>query len=298
MIRSIIFILVLCISLVEAKAQELNARLTINTQNVQSVNLDLITSLQDAINQMLNDQKWTDSKFSRSERINCTVAITVNEMSSDNEFVTDIQITTRRPVYNSSYVTSLLNYKDSQFNFSYLFGQSMDFNNNSLSSNLVAVIAFYSYVAIGLDFDSFSLNGGRPYFAKALDIANSAQSLNTKGWEPFSGGKGNRYDLALALTDESSKDFHTMWYNYHRMGLDEMAANPSRGRIRVMESINDLKKVYDARPSSILLTMFAESKLDELVRICSKATTEEKQEMRSLLLKMFPTKSTTINTLK
>lgn len=291
-------ILFIVVSSFAIRAQELNAKLTINTQSIQLANQDLVKSLQDAINQMLNDQKWTDTKFSRSERINCIIAITVTQMPSDNDFVADIQITTRRPVYNSTYVTPILNYKDSQFEFSYLMGQSVDFNANNLSSNLVAVIAFYSYIAIGLDFDSFSLNGGRSYFSKAMEIANNAQSLNTKGWEPFSGGKGNRYDLAVALTDESSKDFHTMWYNYHRMGLDEMAANASRGRIRVMESITDLQKVYDARPSSILLTIFAESKLDELIKICSEATNEEKQEMKKLLLKIFPAKSNAINMLK
>ncbi|WP_165020798.1 DUF4835 family protein [Dysgonomonas sp. ZJ279] len=295
--RYISIILFLISSVAIMQAQELNAKLTLNSQKVQSPNRELITSLENAVNQLLNEQKWTDATFSRTERIDAIVGITVNEMPTENSFIADIQITTRRPVYNSTYVTPILNYRDTQFEFSYLMGQSVDFNNYNVTSNLVATIAFYSYIIIGLDFDSFSLNGGRPYFDKALDIANKAQTLNTKGWEPFS-GKGNRYDLAVALTDESSKSFHTMWYNYHRLGLDEMSTNPARARIRVIESIADLQKVYEARPSSLLLTLFAETKMEELVRICSQATTEEKQEIKKKLLLMFPTKNNIINTLK
>ncbi|WP_165043074.1 DUF4835 family protein [Dysgonomonas sp. ZJ709] len=295
--RYISIILFLISSVAVMQAQELNAKLTLNSQKVQSPNRELITSLENAVNQLLNEQKWTDATFSRTERIDAIVGITVNEMPTENSFIADIQITTRRPVYNSTYVTPILNYRDTQFEFSYLMGQSVDFNNYNVTSNLVATIAFYSYIIIGLDFDSFSLNGGRPYFDKALDIANKAQTLNTKGWEPFS-GKGNRYDLAVALTDESSKSFHKMWYNYHRLGLDEMSSNPARARIRVIESIADLQKVYEARPSSLLLTLFAETKMEELVRICSQATTEEKQEIKKKLLLMFPTKNNIINTLK
>lgn len=171
-------------------------------------------------------------------------------------------------------------------------------SNITLSNNLVAVISFYAYVVIGLDFDSFSLNGGAPYFARAMEIANIAQSLNTKGWEPFSGKNDNRYDLAVALTDESSKAFHSFWYNYHRNGLDEMAANASRGRIRIIEAMADLQKLYDSRPSSPLLLIIGETKLDEIVRICSQATAEEKQAVKKQLNQIFPTKGYLINNLK
>ncbi|MFV0417555.1 MAG: DUF4835 family protein [Dysgonomonas sp.] len=296
--RFALYIIVIFISLNSLQAQELNARLTINTQKVQSVNKDLISSLESSLSQLLNERKWTDLTYNKNERIDCTITIALNEATTGNNFTADIVISTRRPVYNSTYVTTLMNYRDTQFEFSYQQGQSLEFNSVNIDNNLVAVIAFYAYVIIGLDSDSFSLNGGKPYFAKAMEIANMAQSLGSKGWEPFSGKNNNRYDLAMALTEESSKDFHSMWYTYHRMGLDEMTANASRGRIRIMESMNEIQKLRASRPSSILLTVIAESKIDEIVRICSQSTEEEKQNMKKLLSQLFPTKSNQINQLR
>lgn len=278
-------------------AQELNVKLTINSQKVQTTSRDKFTTLESSLKTLLNEQKWTDATFARNERIDCSIAITINEAIGDDSFKGEIQIVSRRPVYNSSYITTLINLRDTQFEFDFTSGQSLDFNAMNINDNLTATLAFYAYIIIGLDFDSFSLNGGRPYFEKAMSIANAAQSLNTKGWEPFS-GKGNRYDLAVALTEESSKDFHSMWYNYHRMGLDEMSANPTRGRIRIIESIGNLKNLYNSRPSSMLFTMYAEAKISELVRVCSEANTEEKQELKKILLQFFPTKTTDINLLK
>ncbi len=250
MIRPVLFILSVILATVVVQAQELNARLTINSSKVPSANQNLFSSIQNSVNQILNEQKWTRSTFNRNERIDCTVNMSINEMTSENSFSAEIQVTSRRPVYNSTYITTLFNYRDTKFEFNYTQGESLDISDITLSNNLVAVISFYTYIVIGLDFDSFSLNGGAPYFARAMEIANMAQSLNTKGWEPFSGNNDNRYDLAIALTDESSKSFHSFWYNYHRNGLDEMAANASRGRIRIIEAMPDLQKLYESRPGS------------------------------------------------
>ncbi|WP_029904343.1 DUF4835 family protein [Prevotella sp. 10(H)] len=296
--RFIWTILYLLVSASFLQAQELNAKLTINTQQLPSPNTQLISSLESQVNRLLNEQKWTEVTFSKNERINCNVIITLSGQTSENSFSGEIQVTSQRPVYNSSYVTSLFNFRDTQFEFSYRQGESLDYNNISVDNNLVAVISFYANIIIGLDFDSFSLNGGRPYFSKAMDIANMAQSLGTKGWEPFSGRNNNRYDLAMALTEESSSPFHTFFYNYHRTGLDEMSANASRGRIRIIESLNELPNLYSARPSSVLFSVLAETKIDEIVRISSQATEEEKQSVKKILLPIFPTKSYNINQLK
>lgn len=297
--RFILSFLLVAVYFSVSQAQELNAKLTINTQQVPSVDKQLFSSLESELNKLLNEQKWTDTNFSKDERINCNVSINVTSFSpAENNYTAEIQITSQRPVYNSSYVTSLINYRDTQFDFNYTSGLSLDFNNTAVDNNLIAVISFYAYIVIGLDFDSFSLNGGKPYFSKAMEIANMSQSLSAKGWEPFSGKNNNRYDLVLALTEESSSPFHNFWYNYHRMGLDEMAANASRGRIRIIESIGDVRKLYDARPSSVLLSIIAETKIDEIVRVCSQATTEEKQSIKKTLSQMFPTKSYNINMLK
>jgi hypothetical protein len=292
------FILSAVLTAAVIQAQELNTKLMINAGKIPAANQSLFSDMQNSVNQMLNDQKWTNSTFNRNERIDCTVNISINEMTSDNGFSAEIQVTSRRPVYNSTYIATLLNYRDTKFEFSYTQGESLDLSNITLSSNLVAVMSFYACIVIGLDFDSFSLNGGAPYFARAMEIAAMAQSLNAKGWEPFSGKNDNRYDLAIALTDESSKSFHTFWYNYHRNGLDEMAANASRGRIRIIEAMPDLQKLYDSRPGSPLLLIIGETKLDEIVRVCSQATAEEKQAIRKQLDQIFPTKGYIINNLK
>ncbi|MDR0825138.1 MAG: DUF4835 family protein [Prevotella sp.] len=297
MTRYILFIITIIMAVIPAQSQELNAKLSINTKKIPAANASLFSDMERSINQILVNHKWTNATFNNNERIDCTVAISINE-KNDNNFSAEMQVTSRRPVYNSSYITTLLNFRDTKFEFSYTQGESLDVNNVILNNNLVAVISFYAYVIIGLDFDSFSLNGGAPYFAKAMEIANMAQSLNTKGWEPFSGKNDNRYDLAVALTDESSKSFHSFWYNYHRTGLDEMSANPSRGRIHMIEAMSDLRKLYEARPSSPLLAIIGESKLDEITRVCSQATTEEKQSVKKTLNQLFPAKGYLINNLK
>lgn len=295
----LIFILIFSFIIsVAGYAQELNAKLTLNTRKIPAANKELFSSMETAINQLLNDQKWTTATFNRRERIDCSVTISINEMPSEHTYSAEIQITARRPVYNSTYVTTLINYRDTQFEFSYTPGQSMDYSNMNVDNNLVAIISYYVNIILGLDFDSFSQSGGAPYFVKAMEIANMAQSLNTKGWEPFSGRNNSRYDLAVALTDEGAKNFHSLWYNYHRTGLDEMAANPSRGRIRIIESLNDLKQLYDTRPSSPLVSLIGEAKLEEIVRVCSQATTEEKQSVKRLLNQIFPTKGFIIDALK
>jgi hypothetical protein len=296
--RLIFILLFSFIFSVAGYAQELNAKLTLNTRKIPAANKDLFSSMETAINQLLNDQKWTTATFNRRERIDCSVTISINEMHSEHTYSAEIQITARRPVYNSTYVTTLINYRDTQFEFSYTPGQSMDYSNMNVDNNLVAVISYYVNIILGLDFDSFSQSGGAPYFAKAMEIANMAQSLNTKGWEPFSGRNSSRYDLAVALTDEGAKNFHSLWYNYYRTGLDEMAANPSRGRIRIIESLNDLKQLYDTRPSSPLVSLIGEAKLEEIVRVCSQATTEEKQSVKRLLNQIFPTKGFITDALK
>lgn len=297
MVRFILFIFSFAFVVANLGAQELNATVTINTQKVEVSNSEIFKSLENSISELLNGEKWTNATFSKNERINVSFSIAINELQNESIFNTEIVITSRRPVYNSTYQTTLFNFRDTKFNFLFTYGESIRYNSLSISDNLVAVIAYYAYIVIGLDFDSFSKNGGKPYFAKAMEIANSAQSLNTEGWEPFA-NKNNRFDIAVALTDESMQSFHSIWYNYHRLGLDEMVVNPNRARIRIIETINDLKELYLKRPNSPLLTLFGEAKLDELIRICSENSKDEKKEIRKTLKQIFPTKSEIINNLK
>lgn len=296
-IQRIYILLVACLMLcTKLLGQDLQAKLTINTVKIQSVDGQVMTELEETIRRMLNEQTWSHARFDQKERIDCTIGITLNSMSGQSDYRAEIHITARRPVYNSVYITPIINYRDTKFDFTYILGQTLDYNEMSLTNNVVGVIAFYVNIILGLDFDSFSLYGGTSYFTKAMEIANQAQSLGTKGWEPFDGR--SRYDLALAFTEEKSKVFRKLWYNYHRLGLDEMAGNASRGRIRILETLKDLEALQVERPSSVLFTFFADCKLEEFIKVCEKATVEEKKDAKERLKKLFPAKRTLIDTMK
>ena len=171
----------------------------------------------------------------------------------------------RRPVYNSSYTTTLLNYRDTELSFDYTEFEPLEYTENTLNSNLIATVVFYIYTILGLDFDSFSPKGGTAFLEQAMQIVSLAQAQPTwTGWKAFENDR-NRHALATALTDNTSELFRDMWYNYHRKGLDEMAANPDRGRTTIIGLLPVLEQVKSARPTSPLLQMFADSKLDEVV---------------------------------
>ncbi len=297
--KKLYFIYILCMFISGSgliKAQELNMKVTLNTSQIQGTDKSVFDKIEESLNQLVNDRKWTDATFAVNELIEGSILITINEVQ-ENSYKGEIQIIVNRPVYNATYNTPLLNYRDTEFEFSYLLGENLEYIENNINSNLVATVAYYVYIVLGLDFDSYALNGGKPYYEKAMQIVNNAQSLNTKGWAPF-GGDRNRYAMALALTEESSSVFHSMWYNYHRKGLDEMAANPSRGRAGVIATIPDLQTIYKARPSSAILSFYGDTKLDELVNIYSEATSEEKNEAYKILQPIFPTKRYIIDKIK
>lgn len=293
----------LCICLLGAapfigKAQELNARITINSDKVQSTNKQVFKTLQDALNDFVNNKKWTDATFAMNERIDCSMTLIINEMVSDNSFKGEIQVQARRPVYNSSYTTTLLNYRDTELSFDYTEFEPLEYTENTLNSNLIATVVFYIYTILGLDFDSFSPKGGTAFLGQAMQIVSLAQAQPTwTGWKAFENDR-NRHALATALTDNTSELFRDMWYNYHRKGLDEMAANPDRGRTTIIGLLPVLEQVKSARPTSPLLQMFADSKLDEVVLIYSKATTPEKQESYKMLSNLYPALTTRMESLK
>lgn len=278
------------------EAQEFNMKITLNTNQIQGTDKSVFEKMEESLNKLVNDRKWTDATFATNELIEGSILITINEVQ-ENTYKGDVQIIVNRPVYNATYNTPLLNYRDTEFEFSYLLGENLEYIENNINSNLVATVAYYVYIILGLDFDSYALNGGKPYYEKAMQIVNNAQSLNTKGWAPF-GGDRNRYAMAMALTEESSSVFHSMWYNYHRKGLDEMAANPSRGRAGVIATVPDLKTIYKARPASAILSFYGDTKLDELINIYSEATSEEKSEAYKILQPIFPTKRYVIDKIK
>lgn len=296
-IRNLFCSLLLCAVPFVANSQELNARITVNSDKIQGTNKSVFTTLQTSLTEFVNNRKWTDATFAVNERIDCSMTIIVNEQN-DNTFSAEIQVQSRRPVYNSSYTTTLFNFRDTQFDFEYVEFEQLEFTGTSLTSNLTATIVYYIYIILGLDFDSFSPLGGKAYFEQAQQIVNMAQSQGTwNGWKAFDGNQ-NRHALITALTDNTSENFRNMWYTYHRKGLDEMAANPDRGRTTIIETLPLLEEVYKTRPTSVILQVYADTKLDELMSIYSKATSQEKQSALKLLSNIFPTQTKRLEALK
>ena len=276
---------------------ELNARITINSDKVQGSDKQVFTTLQEALMEFVNNRRWTDATFGINERIDCSFTIIINEQT-DNSFTGEIQVQASRPVYNSSYTTNLFNFRDTELNFEYTQFEPLEYTENTLNSNLTATIVYYIYIILGLDFDSFSPLGGRVYFDQAQQIVNLAQSQGSwNGWRAFE-KDDNRHGLITALTDNTSETFRNFWYTYHRKGLDEMAGNPDRGRTTIIEALPALQEVKSVRPTSVLLRLFSDSKLDELVLIYSKATTQEKQAGYKMLFELYPTAGSRLESLQ
>ncbi|MDR1357599.1 MAG: DUF4835 family protein [Tannerellaceae bacterium] len=279
-----------------AQAQEMNARITVNSDKIQGTNKQVFTSLQTALTEFVNSRKWTDAIFVANERIDCTMTLIINE-HTDNNFKAEIQVQARRPVYNSGYATTTLNFQDRQLDFEYVEFSPLEYTNNTLESNLTATVVYYIYLMLGFDFDSFSPKGGTAFFQQAQQIVNLAQSQPTwNGWKAFDSDR-NRHAIVTALTENTSDAFREMWYSYHRKGLDEMAANSDRGRTNLLEALPALEQLKNSRPTSVLLQIFADSKLDEVIAIYSKANMQEKQSGLKMLSNLYPTASARLEAL-
>lgn len=285
-----------CLS-VSVQGQELNATLTINSDKIQGTDKQVFNTLQKALTDFVNTKKWTTASFAPNERIECTFAIVVNTLEG-NRFNAEIQVSARRPVFNSIYQTTIFNFRDTEFDFEYTEFEPLEYTENMLNSNLTATIIYYIYLILGFDFASFASNGGQPYFQQAQQIVTLAQSQPSwNGWTAFA-NRRNRHAMATALTENQGNTFHTLWYTYHRKGLDEMAANPDRGRANLISALPALKELKTQRPNSILIQFFSDCKLDETISVYSKATTQEKQEAYKLFSDLFPTATSRFESLK
>jgi len=280
------------------QAQELKASVVVNSDRIQSTNKNVFSAMQRSMNQFINGNKWSNVTLANNERIECTFSLTIMEQPTETSFKAELFIQARRPVYNSSYITPLLNYRDTRVDFEYIENTPFEINQMSIDNNLVAIIAFYSNLIIAMDFDSFSPLGGSIFYRQAQSIATQAQSNSSwTGWSAFD-DRRSRTSIINAYTDESIKPFREMWYTYHRRSLDEMAANPDRGRTTLLNAVPVLKTIRDIRNSEILLQMFSDSKLDEIVSVASKANAEEKKSLFDLLQSVFPASSNQLEPLR
>ena len=271
-------------------AQELNCKVDVNSDQVQGSDKHDYESMKTALYEFMNNRKWTSDVFKTEERIDCNILIKISDRPATDAFTASIQIQARRPVYKSSYNSVLFNYEDKDFSFNYLEGQPLDFSENTFISNLTSVMGFYANLIIGLDYDSFALNGGTPYLQKALAIVNNAQNAAEKGWKAFDGTK-NRYWLINNMMDASFVPIRECMYNYHRRGLDVMVDNKDAGRAVILESIESLRKVHEVKPLSFNLQVFFIAKSEELINIFSGGLPEEKPKIILVLNDIDPTNS-------
>ncbi len=270
-----------------ASAQELNCTVEVNSQQIEGTNKQVFETLQESISDYMNETRWSNATFAPNEKIECRLFLTVKEYA-DDRIKGDLQLQLSRPVYNSTYTTTLFNFKDTRVEFDYREGDPLVFNENSFDSNLTAILNYYAYLFLALDFDSFSPNGGQPFFDKAASVVQMAQSSGEIGWRTFEDTK-NRSAVLSSYTDSNTSAVRQMSYDYHRKGLDEMVTSPDKGRAAITEAIKAIGAVYKNAPMSVALSIFRDSKLDELVNVYSKAPQSERDDVYNLLQPVFPT---------
>ena len=290
--RSIVSIItVICMFFANiVAAQELKCDIVINSSQISGSDKSVFENMQTALYEFINNTKWTNINFKTSEKIECSIAITIKERKDSDSFTGEINMALRRPCYKASYTTPMLNYLDQKFSFSYTQGQPLDFSMNTHISDLTSTIAFYVYMFLGIDFDSFSLNGGKPFFEAAQTIVNNAQSSSQAGWKAFDGNK-NRYWLAENATSNSYAGLHQFLYEYHRLGLDVMSEKPDEGRAAILKSLQYLQSVYSSYPTCFLLQLIVEAKRDEIVSVFSEGSQQEKTQAANIMKQIDPSRS-------
>jgi hypothetical protein len=276
-------------------AQELYCNVQVSAQKIQGSNREVFQNMQRDIYEFMNSMVWTDNLYSFSERIECNLLINLDEQLSADEFRGTLQVQLSRPVYNTTYKSTVLNFVDNNFQFRYVEFQPLEFNPNSHSSNLVSVLAYYAYMIIGIDFDTFSQGGGTPYFQVAEKIVTNAQNAPEQGWKPYDGSRNrNRYWLVKNILDPEYAGVREFLYLYHLRGLDRMESDMTQARTEIYESLRRLQEVYRRRPDPFMyyMTVILDAKADEIVNIFSQAFPEEKNRVVQLLTEIDPANET------
>jgi len=289
--RKFIFSILVCLLSFSVSAQELLCNVRVNSSQVQTSDRKVFQTLQTAIYEFINNTKWTSTTIENEERIECTILINISKKISNDEFEGSIQIQSTRPIYGTSYKSPLFNFIDNNFRFKYLEYQSLEFSETTHISNLTSVLAFYINIIIGLDFATFSEEGGNEYFNIAQRIINNAQNARETGWKAFESDK-NRYWLAHDLLDQRYEDYHMCMYRYHRMGLDILAEEPEDARYEITEALESLKSIYRENASAFILQLFFDAKSDEITKIYSEAYPNEQARIIKTLVEIDPSHST------
>ncbi len=267
-------------------SQELNCTVNVIAQQTGNDNNVVFKTLEKQLNEFINNTKWTDKSFSSEERINCSMVINVSGYENDR-FNATLQVSSSRPIYNSTYSSPVYNYNDKDFNFQYLEFQNMVYNPLQFESNLISVLSFHVYMILGMDADSFALNGGDEYFKQAQIIANYSQQLNGQGWK-LEDGLQSRFALIDNMVSPTYKEIRSTMYSYHIDGLDTMAESAKEGKSKIISILPELQKIHRRRPNSYLLRVFFDAKSDELMDILSGGPSVNISEAVDILNRIAP----------
>lgn len=291
-VKRLASILLLCTALYmpNIKAQELKCNISVNASQIQGTNRTVFENMQKSMFEYMNNTAWTNRVFGTDERIECNIQITISEEVTTSEYKATLQVQSRRPVYNSSYNTVLLNFKDPDFVFRFNEFDQIQFNESTYTSNLASVLAYYAYIIIGLDFDTFSKEGGTEFFEKAEKIVSNAQSSNRAGWKAFEANRKNRYWLVNNVLSRGYQPLREAYYTYHRLGLDKMEKNASDARLEIISTLENIRQVYRNKPDNTLtyFKIFLDAKSNELVEIFSEAYDNEKARAVNILKEISP----------
>jgi len=292
--KKLITLIIAFTAMLSLRAQELKCNVTVNSTQIAQVEQSIFDALEKGIYEFMNNTVWTDEVYKEEERIECGIFINVTEQVKDNnnqviadQYKGTITVQARRPVYGTSYFTTLFNYQDQNFVFSYIPFQQFYYSENTSLSNLTAVLAFYAYYIIGLDYDSFSPEGGEKYLIKAQNVVNNSQNLGSPGWQAME-GNSNRYYLIYDYLNPAFSPLRDLMYNYHRQGFDVMASNLEAGRGKILESLKTLDKIWNQRPNAFLLQVFFSTKRNEIIDLLKETPANTKADLIPVLRKVDP----------
>lgn len=287
MIKRGFFFLFLWLGINTISAQELRCNISVSSQKIQSSNRELFTNMQRDMYEFLNNKRWSGNVFAYDERVECSIQITLDEQGGSDQFKGPLQVRVSRPVFNSSYSSVLLNFKDNDVDFTYREFEPLEYNENGQNSNLVSLLAFYANIILGLDYDSFSLMGGNEFYNRAENIVARCQNAREAGWKSFE-SRRNRYWLINNLQDRSYAPVRECIYKYHRIGLDAMSDNVTDGRLAVLEALELLQRAHRIKPNSYIMQVFFDAKSDEVVNIFKPAFADERKRVYNIVSEINP----------
>ncbi|WP_370089765.1 DUF4835 family protein [Ekhidna sp.] len=287
--KVLLFVLAISLAIV-APCQELNCRVIVNAQQVQTTERAVFSEMETEFAQFLNTTRWTGDDFDEEEVINCNLVLTISEMPSIGVFKASVQILSSRPVYGTSYESVIMNFADRDWEFEYLQSQPLRFNENTFNSNITSMLAYYAYMIIGFDYDTFSELGGTPHFQNAFKVVNNAQQTNYSGWQQFNSVR-NRYWLVENVQNPQLEPIRKALYTYHRNGLDIMAEDREQAEKNILAALGEIQKANRARPRSILTITFMDAKSGELQQIFSQSNLATRRQAYNLLNNLDPSRT-------